>query len=108
MGDMGTMLRTIKTEAADDTKIEQTLKDLAQFERDVAIAKMQPPSVDKVEEAKKAAAPADFRAAMVTLQRTLLDLEDAVVAKKADDIKKLIAKLDDTEKAGHTEFGVGR
>jgi hypothetical protein len=108
MGGMNNMLRAIKAEAADETKIEQTLKDLAQFERDVAIAKMQTPSTNKVEEAKKANAAADYRTAMTSIQRTLLDLEDAVAAKKADEVKKLIAKLDDIEKAGHAEFGVGR
>jgi hypothetical protein len=108
MTDMGAMLTKIKQEATDDTKSEQTMKDLAQFERDVAIAKMQNPPTGKVDADKKDKAPEDFRAAMTVLQHTLLDLEDAVAAKKPDDINKCIAKLSDTEKAGHAEFKVGQ
>ena len=60
-----------------------------------------------VDAAKKDTAAEDFRKAMTTIQHTLLDLEDAVAAKKVDDIKTLLGKLDDIEKMGHAEFKVG-
>ena len=102
MQDMQTMVLALKKDAADPDKIEQTLKTLAQLERDIAIAKMQRPPVDRVPDAEKGLV--DYRTFMTVLQRTALDLEDAVVAKKPDEIKKLIAKFDELEQAGHDEF----
>ena len=58
MGDMGRLLRTLNTDAADFTKSETTLRNIAQFERDVAVCKMgQPPAPAKpdVDAAKGAA-----------------------------------------------------
>ena len=107
MRDMGAMLTAIKKEAADPAQAEQALKDLATFERDVAISKTQTPPTNNVDAAKKDHAAEDFRAAMTKLQHKLLDLEDAVVAKKTDDIKKIIADLDAIEMDGHAEFKVG-
>jgi hypothetical protein len=107
MRDMAAMITAIKADAADPTKAEAVLKNIVQFERDVAIAKMQTPPVERVAEADRAKAADEYRKAMTTLQRTLLDLEDAVAAKKTDDIKKLITKLEETQKAGHTLFKVG-
>jgi len=108
MRDMEAMVQAFKRDAADPEKIDQTLKNLAQFERDVAIAKMQnPPSTVGLSEAVQKSGATDYRNAMTTLQRAALDLEDAVIAKKVDDIKKLIKVLDDTENVGHHEFKVG-
>ena len=107
MGDMNRMLTAIKAEAADPANIDKTLHDLAQFERDVSIAKMQTPPVTRAKEKAPADATHDFRAAMSALQHTAIDLETAVTDKKPDDIKKLIAQLEDIQKQGHAEFHVG-
>lgn len=106
MGEMNRMLQDIKKVAADPAQAEQALKDLATFERDVAICKLLvPPEVNGITDAKaKAEAIASYRAMMNGLTKTALDLEDAVNDKKADDIKKLIAQLDEIEKKGHAEF----
>jgi hypothetical protein len=105
MNDMNRMLRALKAEAADATKMEQTLTDLATFERDVAIAKTQiPPAVSRQPADEKAKSIASYRSMMNGLTRTLMDLEDAVNDKKPDDIKKLLAQLDEIEKQGHAEF----
>jgi hypothetical protein len=108
MGEMNRMLIAIKAESTDATKIEQTLKDIATLERDVAISKLQtPPNVNRMANADdKAKATASYRTMMNGLTRTLLDLEDAVNDKKPDDIKKALTQLDVIEKQGHTEFNV--
>ena len=109
MRDMNAMLTAIKGEATDPAKIDQTIHDISVLARDVAIAKLQtPPYVNQIPTAAdKAKALASFRSMMNGLTRTLLDREDAVNAKKPDDVKKAIATLEEMEKAGHTEFHVG-
>jgi len=103
MGDMNRMVTALKAEASDPSKSEQALKDLAQFERDVAIAKTMPvPAVDPATDAAKSAT--DFRNGMNTLLRAALDMEDAVVNKKPDVITKSLQTFADVEKAGHGEF----
>jgi hypothetical protein len=110
MRDMNGMLQALKKEAADPAQAEQALKDLAQFERDVSIAKMQiPPQINSIADAKaKGDALTSYRALMSGLMKTALDLEDAVNAKKPDDVKKAIAQLEGIEKQGHTELKVGQ
>jgi len=109
MSDMNRMLSAIKREAADPAQAEQALRDLLTMERDVAISKLlTPPTVNRMPNAdEKAKALASYRSMMTGLTRTLLDLEDAVTNKKPDDVKKLIATLDDIEKHGHEEFKAG-
>jgi hypothetical protein len=105
MGDMNRMLRALKAEASDPAKAEQTLTDLVNFQRDVAVSKAQlPPAMNRLPADQKAKSIASYRAMMNGLTRTLLDLEDAVNDKKPDEIKKLLAKLDEFEKQGHAEF----
>ncbi len=110
MTDMNTQLTAIKAEAADPAKADQAIHDISVMARDVAIAKLQtPPYVNKLTDAdQKAKEMATFRTMLNGVTRTLLDLEDAVNAKKPDDVKAAIAKLEDMEKAGHAEFHVGQ
>lgn len=102
MQDMNRMVTALKAEASDPTKSAQTLKDLAQFERDVAIAKTMPATPVNGTDAAKGAV--DFRNGMNTLLKTALDLEDAVANNKQDVITKDLQVFADTEKAGHAEF----
>ncbi len=105
MGDMNRALRTLKTEAADPTKSEAALRDIGLLQRDVAIAKSQlPPAVNDLSGDEKTKQANEYRSQMISLMRVLLDLEDAVVAQKADDIKNLLAKIDDAQKKGHADF----
>jgi hypothetical protein len=107
MESMQASVLALKRDGADPEKIEQNLRTLAQMQRDVAIAKMQNPPVQRITDpAKQATGAETFRLAMSSIQRTLLDLEDAVIAKKPDDIKRLIAKLDEIERNGHRLFGM--
>jgi hypothetical protein len=105
MRDMDRAYRALKAEAADPTKIEQSLRDLATMQRDVTISKLQtPPSVNRLAGDKKAEAVTSYRTMMNGLLKALLDLEDAVTAKKADDIKKGFEEVDQIMKQGHAEF----
>jgi len=106
MSEMNRMLQDIKKVAVDPAQADQALKDLATFERDVAICKLLvPPEVNTITDEKaKAEALKSYRSMMTGLTKTALDLEDAVNDKKADDIKKLIAQLEAIEKQGHAEF----
>jgi len=109
MTDMNRTLAKLKTESADPAQSEATLRDIVTFERDVAIAALNlPPMVTAMADAEKAKATEAYLGVMRGLMRTLLDLEDAVVAKKPDDIKKLIAKMEETEAKGHAEFRPAR
>ena len=105
MRDMNAMLTALKADATDASKIDQVLRNIATLERDVAISKLSlPPLVNRMTGDEKAKSAASYRTTLSGLARTLLDLEDAVSDKKTDDIKKLVAKLEEIEKAGHTEF----
>ena len=107
MGEMNRMLTALKTDAPDPAKAEQALKDLATFERDVAICKLLVPSqINSMTGTAKTEALASYRSMMTGLTKTLLDLEDAVNDKKPDEAKKLIAQLEEIEKQGHEELKV--
>ena len=109
MKGMEQALKSIKVEAADPAKIEQTLKDIGLLERDVAIAKsLIPPLVNRQTGDAKAESLSDYRAMLVSVLRTVLDLEEAVVDKKPDDIKKALTQLDELETQGHKEFNPPR
>ncbi|MEI8196434.1 MAG: cytochrome b562 [Phycisphaerae bacterium] len=105
MKDMGRALKTLKAEAADPAQAEQTLKDIGRLERDTAIAKgLVPPIVGKQAEDTKAKELNAYRAQMIHLMRTLLDLEEAVTDQKPEDIKNLLGQIQEIMKDGHKEF----
>jgi len=108
MTDMNGALKKIQGEYTDAAQLETTLRDIATMQRDIAIAKLQtPPSVNRIADAgEKAKALAKFHEECNSLTRGLLELEDAVNAKKADDAKKAIAKLIDIGNAAHKEYNV--
>ena len=108
MRDMNTALPKIQAEYTDAAKLEATLTDIATMQRDIAIAKLQtPPTIGRIADAaEKAKAMAHFRDQCNSLTRGLLELEDAVNAKKNDDAKKAIAKLIDIANAAHKEYNV--
>jgi len=105
MNQMLDLLADLKKESADPASMNQTLRDLAEFERDVAICKLYtPPSVNRLSGDEKASAIDDYRIMMSDMMRAALDMEDAVSDRKPDQIKKLLKRIDDTEEQGHVEF----
>jgi hypothetical protein len=109
MSEMNRMLTQLKQNATDPAQKDAVIRNISIFARDVAISKLQtPPWVNRIANAEeKAKALESYRSMMNGLTRVLLDLEDAVNAKKADDIKKNLTTLEEMEKAGHQEFHVG-
>jgi hypothetical protein len=105
MNQMLDIVFDLKNEATDPIKVDQTLKDLAAFERDVAVCKMHmPPSISGLPDQDKAGEIESYRLMMSDLTRTSLDLEDAVHDRKPDEVKKLLKQIDEIELNGHQEF----
>ncbi len=105
MRDMGQNLKTLKANAADPEKMEESIHSVETMERDAAVAKLNlPPMVQHLTGDEKAAKTADFRADITELQKALLSLEDAITAKNADDIKKGLDSLEAIMNKGHAEF----
>jgi hypothetical protein len=99
------LLFELKQETADPAKVQQTFKDIALFERDVAYCKLQtPPGINRLEGSDRADAADSYRSMWSSMMRTLLDLEQAVSDKKPDEIKRLIAQIEQIENQGHVEF----
>ena len=107
MANMLRMVTAIKADSSDTSKNEQTLRNLAIFQRDVAISKTLNPPIDRLAEADRPEGMAKFRAALNGLLKVSMELEDAINAKKPEEIKKLIAQLEEMERKGHEMFKVG-
>jgi hypothetical protein len=105
MNELLDVIFNLKGEAIDPAYASQTLKDLAFFERDVAICKLHyPPSLNRLSGADKADEADSYRSMMSDLLRTGLDMEEAVADGKAEDIKRLLKRVDEIEADGHAEF----
>lgn len=105
MRDMGRLYRSLTAEAGDFARREQTLRDIGLMERDVAIAKNSlPPLVNRQSGDEQARQIASYRSMMISMLRTLLDLEEAVADQKADEVKKILAQLEEIQQEGHKEF----
>lgn len=105
MGRMGKALGAIKKAAADPAKYADALKAVAELEAASIQAKgLLPPYVDKLTGDAKQKAAEEYRTMIMGLIRTELDLEDALMNKKADDVKTGIASLEEIMKKGHEEF----
>ncbi len=109
MQEMDRTYKALKAEASDPTKLDQSLRDVATMQRDVAISKLAtPPVVNRMAAGDKKTEEAEnYRKAMNGLLHTLLDLEDAIVAKNADDMKKGFDQVEQIMNAGHAEFRPG-
>jgi len=105
MNQMLDILFDLKNEAADPAEADQTLNDIAKFERDVAYCKLHtPPGVNQLAAGERRVELASYQVIMSNLMRTLLDLEDAVRDRKPDQIKKLLKQIDQIEEQRHAEF----
>jgi hypothetical protein len=104
MRDMNAQLQAIKVDATGD-ELDATVKAIGTMARDVLIAKLNvPPKVAALSGDAKTKELEAYRAMLNKLARKLLDLEDAVVAKKTDDAKKLLDEVKQFQKDGHSEF----
>jgi hypothetical protein len=105
MSDMGGTYKRIKGEYADATKMEASLRDIFQMERDIAIAKTSlPDKVNALSGEAKVKAMKEYEGMLRNLLKKFIDLEEAVSEEKADAAKSAIGDIDKLMEAGHKEF----
>lgn len=97
--------RAIKADAGNPARQEEALQSIYTFQRDIAISKMYlPKPVESLTGEAKTKAIASYRSMMAGMMRAAMDLEEAVMEKKADEVKACLAQLDELQKQGHAEF----
>ena len=105
MGAMERQFRAIKADAADPANQEAAIRNIDLMIRNSAISKLEiPVAIGRLPADKRADAVKSYHSMMLSTIKTLIALEEAVLDKKPDEIKKCIAQLDDLEKRGHAEF----
>jgi Spy/CpxP family protein refolding chaperone len=110
MKGMNRGLKAIKAAVGDAAKKAEALKLVSEMQRDCAAAKSMPlPAAytkGAADDAAKQKLEAEYAADMRKLMRSLLDLEDAIAADKADEAKALLAKIEEQREHSHKELGV--
>ncbi len=108
MKGMNRALRTLKGQVTDAAKRDDNLQLVSQMQ--IACVSAKGGKLDeklkdlKPEEA--AAKKKEFRSEMISLMRTLLDVEAALLNEKYDDAQKALEKAEATRDHGHKEMGV--
>lgn len=108
MKGMNRALRTLKGQITDASKRDDNLQLVNQMQ--VACVSSKGGKLDeklkdlKPEEA--AAKKKEFRGEMISLMRTLLDVESALLNEKYDEAQKALDKAEAARDHGHKEFGV--
>ena len=107
---MNRSVRALKGLVPDPAKKDDALKAVSEAQRACAACKaapLPPKFTEKAPDAEaKAAIEAEFRADLRKNLRLLLDLEDAILAGKADDATAIIAKIEALRDHAHEELGV--
>lgn len=110
MKGMNRALKGLKELAADPAKKSEALKAVAEMQRTCATCKALPLPAqytkDAADDAAKAKIQDEYASDLRKTMRLLLDLEDAIVAGKADDAKAILAKIDAMREHAHKELGV--
>jgi len=110
MKGMNRTLKGLKDLVADPAKKADALKAVADMQRNCAVCKALPLPAqftkDAADDAAKAKIQDEYASDLRKTMRMLLDLEDAIVAGKADDAKAILAKIDEMREHAHKELGV--
>ena len=110
MKGMNRGLKAIKAAVGDAAKKPEALKLVSEMQRDCAAAKSMPlPAAytkGAADDAAKQKLEAEYAADMRKLMRMLVDLEDAIAADKADEVKALLARIEEQREHSHKELGV--
>ena len=105
MKTMNKSLRALKKQVADATKKDDNLALIATIKKSLeASIKMEPAKTKEVPAAEKAAYLDKYKAQMTDLAKTYDELEAAIKADKADDVKKALDKLSEQKEKGHKDF----
>ncbi len=107
---MNRSMKALKGLVSDPAKKDEALKTVSEAQRACAACKAAPLPPKFTEQAAdadaKAKVEAEFRADLRKNLRLLLDLEDAILAGKADDATAIIAKIEALRDHAHEELGV--
>jgi len=110
MKGMNRALKGLKEAVGDASRKSDALRMIAEMQRNCAACKALPLppqfTKDAADDAAKAKIQDEYASDLRKMMRMLLDLEDAVVAGKADDAKAIIAKVDELREHAHKELGV--
>ncbi len=105
MKTMNKSLRALKKQVADAAKKDDNLALIATIRKSLdAAAKLEPAKTKEVPAAEKAAYLDKYKAQMTDLVKTYDELEAAIKADKADDVKKALDKLSEQKEKGHKDF----
>ena len=105
MKTMNKSLRTLKKQVADASKKDDNLALLATIKKSLdAATKLEPAKTKEVPAAEKAAYLDKYKAQLADLAKTYDELEAAIKADKADDVKKALDKLSEQKEKGHKDF----
>lgn len=107
---MNRSVKALKGLLSDPAKKDEALKTVAEAQRACAICKAAPLPAKFTEKAPdaeaKAKIEAEFRGDLRKNLRLLLDLEDAILAGKADEATAILAKIEELRDHAHEEMGV--
>jgi len=98
-------LRALKKQVADPAKKDENVALIATIKKSLEAAiKLEPAKTKDVPAAEKAAYLDKYKAQMTDLAKTYDELEAAIKADKADDVKKALDKLSEQKEKGHKDF----
>ena len=105
MKTMNKSLRALKKQVADPAKKDDSLALIATIKKSLdASTKLEPAKTKEVPAAEKAAYLDKYKAQLADLAKTYDELEAAIKADKADDVKKALDKLSEEKEKGHKDF----
>ena len=105
MKTMNKSLRLLKKQVADTAKKDDCLALLATIRKSLeAATKLEPAKTKEVPAAEKAAYLDKYKAQLTDLAKTYDELEAAIKADKAEDVKKALDKLSEQKEKGHKDF----
>ncbi|MBU3684293.1 MAG: hypothetical protein FGM39_09835 [Phycisphaerales bacterium] len=107
---MNRSVKALKGLLSDPAKKDEALKTVSEAQRACAVCKAAPLPAKFTEKAPdaeaKARIEAEFRGDLRKNLRMLLDLEDAILAGKADEAAAILAKIEELRDHAHEEMGV--
>lgn len=110
MKEMGRALRKLRGSVEDASKKDENLTAIGEMQRGCVNAKNMGAPKGVLKEAADDAArekmTADYRMHLITVMRTLLDLEESVAAGKLDIAKSQVDEIFKLQKAGHDAMGL--
>jgi len=107
MKNLNRNLRTLGRQLGDASKKDDSLKLIAEVEKNVVgTHTLSPSNVDEVPEAERAEYIARFHKRMEELHAEIGKLKEAVTADKADEAKAILSNLNQLKRKGHEEFNV--